>query len=270
MSDRTVSSATLKLQQVRWRDCAWQAFSTEDDAAWHVIVHVLSEPESRAWKLLLPQLESSVDLGDADDRLGWLDRALRDGWGALQEVYDAYVGSAQQALADAERCGWHGEACSSRSFFGLDGILVGVRHCLRTIFVVGMGSPRATVARQGLRREGLHQCQSMPDKQSLRRLVGSTVLPERRWPDRWEPENSECDEHWIVEERFYYRVFRKAFRALQQRVARAFDGEREPAFARSLQELRRRLPTASPCLEEWRSWRRGRTESRSVSHDASI
>jgi hypothetical protein len=268
MGDQAAQRVALELRPVRWRGSSWLAFSNANDAAWHVIVHVLSEPEACVWKSLLPDLESKLDLGDADERLRWLDRAHRDGWGALQTVYDAYVASAQQAVSDADRRGWYGQAIPSLTFFGLDGIVVGVRHCVRTVHVAGVGSPQATTRRQEMREESLSQCEDLPSRQDLRRLVGSRAsTPAGKWPNPWEPEHCRHEESWTAEQRVYYRVFRKAYRAVQKRAARGADGESEPARARSLWELRRKLPKALPSFEEWGSWREERNESRSASHD---
>lgn len=255
------SKAELALSNIRWQGTPIAGFASAARAVWQIVSHMLCEPECFAWKLILPPAGPPMDLADAQWRLRLVDNGIRDGWATFQSIYDAYIAAGQRAADDADRLGWFGEAHLAITVFGLDGVIVGASAQpmrVTTIYIAGSGDPRITVARQKSASADIDDREEMPDRQLLRRLVGTRHERPKRHRERWEPhEGSRHEQKWSDAQRLYYRVFRPAFRAVKRLAARGGDPD-APWYSESLKALGRRLPHGAPTIECWLNARRNR------------
>ena len=135
-------------------------FDTWELACDHLQSHLLTEPECRAWALVIPEIRDLVESRNRN-RWAYSQKAKQTEGGAAQKLYDAF----SQSVAHRGRRGtptqvvqlllvssWKTVTVS----LGTAGILMVVESWLKTAFLPGQGEPQAVREQQeqgGLRRD---------------------------------------------------------------------------------------------------------------------
>lgn len=140
---------TLRLSQLQ--EPLWpgpvRIFRDWEHACRHVCDHLLSNPESAGWALLLPAVHDLL-LSDEPTRrdLAASAWAAGDQGDSLQGLYDGYADEIKRAAADGRRLRWHwregGSGIGTTKLLGTSGALVvvsGEGTCVRTAYLPGLG-----------------------------------------------------------------------------------------------------------------------------------
>lgn len=183
----------------------------------HLRDHVLSAPESEAWRLLWPPLEESLDFDDPDARWHLLRRAESES-GALQDLYDRHVEAVRAEVGNAAALGWHRWREHTTVCLGTGGVVTIFAPMIRTAMIPGMGEPEATRRTQAL--DATSSC--MWRHRPMRGASGAASSRSRRRAPL------ERERGWDRHQRLYYRVFRPAVQAVRQHHPRSLNVYGQP------------------------------------------
>lgn len=242
-----------------------QAFANAEKAAEHLANHVLTDPETQAWRLIEPRFSNY--LNSDRDIAHWHKLAQeRPPSAKLQPLYDIYCECVETEMHDALTLNWYkteipGQGASSATpspgkpvcvGFGTSGVLavfeqVRDQWVLRTAFIAGAGNPESVRERQGRAGSG---------PQPVR---PNGMLARRHSDDRISRRDQEIRERreqaWTLEQRIYYNVFRPALQHVfrQQLTCVGPDGKiwrRDYALLKEALTRRSRIS-----YENWRELR---------------
>ena len=136
-------------------------FDTWELACDHLQSHLLTEPECRAWALVIPEIRDLVELEEPESRWAYSQKAKQTEGGAAQKLYDAFSQSVRTAAGEAHRLKWFTSRPVSSwktvtVALGTAGILMVVESWLKTAFLPGQGDPQAVREQQehgGMRKD---------------------------------------------------------------------------------------------------------------------
>lgn len=219
-------------------------FETAEAASAHVRDHVLSNPESEAWRLVWPPLEEVADFDRADARWQLLRAAESDGGASLQPVYDAYAAAIRAEVGDAVQLNWRATRDRVTACLGTGGVVSLFDPVLRTAMVPGFGSAERT--------QRSHQ-----ELGGLARMVRHQPMREVRRARRDpRPDRQRRHHQRDRDQRRYFEVFRPAVQSVRRHHHQALNMYGEPR-RNDMALLKEVLPRQSQLkLDAWQELRR--------------
>ncbi len=191
-------------------------FDTWELACDHLQSHLLTEPECRAWALVIPEIRNLVELEEPESRWAYSQKAKQTEGGAAQKLYDAFSQSVRTAAGEAHRLKWFNfrPVSSWKTVtvaLGTAGILMVVESWLKTAFLPGQGEPQAVREQQeqgGLRRDATA-------RRGRNMRSGRPGL--RAAADRDEQDQLLREQNWSDTQKLFYGVFRPAVQFIRSR-----------------------------------------------------
>jgi hypothetical protein len=184
-------------------------FDTWELACDHLQSHLLTEPECRAWALVIPEIRDLVELEEPESRWAYYQRAKLTEGGAAQKLYDAFSQSVRTAAGEAHRLRWFASrpASSAKTVtvaLGTAGILMVVETWLVTAFLPGQGDPQAV--REQQERGGIRKDVADSARPGIRSGRSGRTGPK----DHGERARLTRQGSWSESEKLYYLVFKPA------------------------------------------------------------
>ena len=191
-------------------------FARWEYAVEHVRDHVLSRPESEAWRLVAPVLEGLFAFEDDDRRWELVRAAQSDAGASLQPVYDEYAGAIGAAAGDARTLGWHVSDRRTTVAIGTSGVLTLFEPYIRSAFLPGQGDPGRVEAAKGVAPTSAQMPRHRP-------MLPGGAAARRSEPAPNEPAPIDRERAWSHAAKLYYRVFKPAVQHVRSRYHRASD-----------------------------------------------
>ncbi len=186
-----------------------RVFDTWESACEHLQSHLLTDPECRAWVLVIPEICELIELEEPASRRAYYQRVKQTEGGAAQTLYDAFSQSVRTAAGEAYRLRWFASRRDSSTrivtvALGTTGILMVVETWLLTAFLPGHGDPQAVRQQQehgGMRKDAAERARPCIRSGRSRR-AGPNDHDKRARLTR--------QGSWSESEKLYYLVFKPA------------------------------------------------------------
>ncbi len=182
-------------------------FASWERAIEHLCDHVLTDPECRAWAMVLDEPDALPGAEDALARQEIVRQARETAGSSAQGLYDLYAGAIRQASRDATTLGWHNSESRVTVALGSAGVLFVIDGPLVvTAMLPGQGHGETVRAARG------SADRLLPRERGMR-----SGRPGRSLPRREERRRQQRQQNWTGEERLYYEVFRPAVQFIRSR-----------------------------------------------------
>ena len=195
---------------------AVRVFAGWEGAFQHLRDHVLSAPESEAWRLLWPELEKVVDFEDDLARQRFLEAGAAGDVATVQPLYDQYAAAIRAEAGDASQLGWYTLREHTTACFGTSGVAIILQPHVRTAMVPGLGTPAATRQSRGEPALSATMWRHRPSR------IGRLSDNENEEHQRERRERRRREAQWNSQQWLFYRVFRPAVQAVRQHHNRSF------------------------------------------------
>lgn len=136
----------------------------------HLRDHLLTDPEGRAWAVVIPEYRNLVDPEDPEACYRYVEAARTSQGVSAQPLYDLYCQAAALDAQDAAQLGWVDTSEGVTVSVGTSGIGILIKGAVvRTAFLPGQGDPLATCeARRQGHGGGASSVRGLPRERGMR------------------------------------------------------------------------------------------------------